>query len=74
MKTTPIPVALAQCAFVQFFDGLLPNLVTTGVDHGFSMCDRDRKVVVRYYDVSQRSLHIEPIFRLLLKVAVRGTH
>jgi len=27
-----------------------------------------------FFGASQRSLHTEPIFRLLLKVAVNGTH
>ena len=31
-------------------------------------------LLLRYLGVSQRSLHNAPIFRLLLKVAVNGTH
>ena len=49
------------------------------------VCDGDKKnhtnlevktliLNIKTHDASQRSLHNAPIFRLLLKVAVNGTH
>ena len=42
--------------------------------HNPSVCPGTQRADPGQLRLSQRSLHYEPIFRLLLKVAVKGTH
>ena len=42
--------------------------------HNRSVCLETLRADPGPFRLSQRSLHYEPIFRLLLKVAVKGTH
>ena len=42
--------------------------------HNRSVCPGTLRADPGQFHLSQRSLHYEPIFRLLLKVAVKGTH
>ena len=89
VETTPIPVKFdRQCHSCNFYGALWPTVHMTKIivifmSYDVSPLDNQEQVVKsklvlqlgRYMKlVSQRSLHNAPIFRLLLKVAVNGTH
>ena len=87
MKTTPIPVKFDRqghsCNFYAAFGPTIAKpQAPTSVKSNKCYAQRKRRhitvIIVSVWGPmilpSQRSLHYAPIFRLLLKVAVNGTH